>query len=62
MVTDTLVQITAPHFCAALVMRNDRVISAAPILRWTKGKSRSWLRERFKALGYSAHVVQEVKG
>ena len=34
-----LIQITMPHFCAASVVEDGRVIKAAPILRWTVGKT-----------------------
>lgn len=30
----TLVQITAPHFCAGIVIDSDRVQKAAPILKY----------------------------
>lgn len=34
-----LIQITAPHFCAGIVVnKNCVIIQAAPILRWTNGK------------------------
>lgn len=36
--TEILIRITAPHYCAGLVARDGRVIEAAPILRWTVGK------------------------
>ena len=34
-----LYQITAPHLCAGAIERNGRLIYAAPILRWTVGKT-----------------------
>lgn len=33
----TLVQITAPHFCAAIVAEGGRVVEAAPILHYMHG-------------------------
>jgi hypothetical protein len=38
--TEDVYQITAPHFCAGVVVsvRNKRVIDAAPILRWAIGR------------------------
>jgi hypothetical protein len=34
----TLVRVTAPHFCAGLIVRNGVVTGAAPIIRWAMGK------------------------
>lgn len=41
--TEDVYQITAPHFCAGVVVAvaTKRVIDAAPILRWAIG--RKWL-------------------
>lgn len=40
--SSTLYRITAPHFCAGLVVdTSGRVTLAAPILGWTRGKR--WL-------------------
>jgi len=41
----SVVAIDAPHFCAGLVLENDLVIRAAPILRYMVG----WRRERVMA-------------
>lgn len=35
--------ITAPHFCAAIQVRDGHVIDAAPILRWTIGRGAKWV-------------------
>lgn len=29
-----MIQITADHFCAAVTVQNNKVVSTAPILRW----------------------------
>lgn len=34
-----LIQITMPHFCAGLIVKDGRIINAAPILKWTIGKT-----------------------
>jgi len=52
-----LVQVTAPHFVAGLVMENDIVIEAAPILRWAIGKKRDWLRSYFERKDWTVKVV-----
>lgn len=58
-VTETLVQVKAPHFTAGLILRGGRVYAAAPILRWAKGKTRDELRAYFKGKGWTASVVSE---
>ena len=37
MSNDMVVRITAPHFCCALIFRNQVVIEAAPIVKYIKG-------------------------
>jgi hypothetical protein len=55
--TTALVRVTAPHFCAGLILDiggkgvgETRVIEAAPILRWTHRKpwreALAWMREK----------------
>lgn len=36
--TQLLVTITAPHYTASIIVRDEKVVEAAPILRWTRGK------------------------
>lgn len=54
-----LVQITAPHFCAGLVLDDDVVTTAAPIIhymaeqRWTRDRVRAYCRSK----GWSVSVV-----
>ncbi len=36
---ETLVRVTAAHFCAGLVALDGRVIEAAPILAWARGRA-----------------------
>lgn len=54
---EMLVAVDAPHFYAGVVLRDDVVIEAAPILKWTIGKSRPWLRNYFKRKKWRAIVV-----
>jgi hypothetical protein len=44
---ETLVQVTAPHFCAGIVIRQGKCVEAAPILAWCVGKSRGFLSNYF---------------
>ena len=51
--------IDAPHFCAGIVLWNDRVIEAADILKYMrKGKwSRDRVREYCKTKGWKVSVI-----
>ena len=51
--TETLLQITAPHFCAGLVVEADRVVQAAPILRWMLGKPEDLVRWHCQRKGWA---------
>jgi hypothetical protein len=52
-----LVAVDAPHFYAGIVLENEVVIRAAPILKWTIGKRRDWLSQYFKQKGWKATVI-----
>jgi len=52
MVDERLYQITAPHYCAGIIIRGGRVIEAAPILRWTLEKSQTYILGYFDAKRY----------
>ena len=54
-----LYQITAPHFCAAVVESNDLIFQAAPILSWSVGKPFSTLRDYAKARGWVVAAVEQ---
>lgn len=45
--------IRAPHFCAAVVVRDGRVIEAAPILRRNIGRTWEGCREYFNRSNWS---------
>lgn len=50
-----LVQITAPHFCAGLVVERDKVVEAAPILGWTMGQPYSYIKRICVRRGWRVH-------
>jgi hypothetical protein len=54
-----LVRVEAPHFVAGIVLENDEVTRAAPILKWTLGKDRAYLRTYFRTKGWRATVIKE---
>lgn len=57
--SEQLVQVTAPHFCAGIVLKNGVVTEAAPILKWTIGKQKEWLSTYFKQKGWTEEMVKE---
>jgi hypothetical protein len=56
--TETLVVIDAPNFCAGLVARDGRVIEAAPILRYMKGWTGRRVADYCMAKGWRWKTVQ----
>lgn len=56
--TDTaqLVWVNAPHYCAGLTVADDKVIEAAPILRWSLGKPWPHVRSYFDRKGFQVVV------
>lgn len=48
----TLVQITAPHYCAGLVVQKGWVTEAAPILHWAIGRRWERVRAYFEKKGF----------
>lgn len=52
--SERIIQVDAPHFCAALITQNGRCIAAAPILKWTIGKTEEELRPYFLGKGWRA--------
>ena len=55
-----LAQITAPHFCAGIVLDEDGVVTrAAPIAKYMAGWTREEVRECVKRKRRKARVVPE---
>lgn len=52
-----LVSVDAPHFYAGIVLENDVIVRAAPILKWAIGKRRAWLSDYFRQKGWKAVIV-----
>jgi hypothetical protein len=55
--TELYAQVQGDDFCAGLVLRNDVVIEAAPIIRYMKGWSRSRVRAYCQEKGWIAKIV-----
>jgi hypothetical protein len=53
-----LVAVDAPHFYAGLILVDDVVTEAAPILHWTIGKHRTFLRSYFMKKGWKTTVLE----
>jgi hypothetical protein len=53
-----LVQVTAPHYCAALITDGSICIDAAPILQWAVGKTEQELAAYFKRKRYKVTALK----
>lgn len=49
---EQLIRITTPRFCAGTVFENNRIVKAAPILKWTIGKSVKFVENYCKEKKY----------
>lgn len=47
-----LIRVEAPHFCAGIVVKDNIVVKAAPILKWTLGKTWEEVSSYFKEKKY----------
>lgn len=56
-VTEILAQISAPDFVAGLVLVDDKVTKAAPILRFMRGWSRDAVRSHCQFKAWDVRVV-----
>lgn len=62
-ITEILATIDAPHFCAGVVLWNDRVVEAAPIIgymkkqKWTRDRVRTYCKEK----NWKVSVVYEMQ-
>jgi hypothetical protein len=53
-----LVRVEAPRFTAGLIIRGDRCIYAAPILRWACGMRRDALRASLARKKFKATIIE----
>lgn len=58
---ETLAQIDAPHFCAGIVLWNDKVVEAADIVRYMKRWPRDRVREYCAGKGWKVRVVRQTE-
>lgn len=54
---EVLVHVDAPHFSAGVILHGDRVVRAAPILKWSMGWSRERLSAYCKRKGWRAFTL-----
>lgn len=52
-----LAQVTARHLCAGIILASDRVVEAAPILRYMTGWTRDRVRSYCAGKGWTVRVV-----
>lgn len=60
-ITETLAQIKASNFTAGIVLWDNKVIEAAPIVRYMRKWSRDRVRDYCKTKGWSISVVHEMQ-
>ena len=56
---EMLAVIDAPYFYAGVVLRDDRVVEAANIIKYMRGWSRDRVRSYCKAKGWAVSVVSQ---
>ena len=49
-------QITSPYYCAGIIFEGEFCVSAAPILKWARGKSKTYLYKYFLKKGFKVYV------
>lgn len=52
-------QVTAPHFCAGVVVKGGKCVTAAPILSWAIGKDARYLLRYFSSKGWVKEDVMD---
>lgn len=58
---EQLFQVTASYFCCGLVVRDDKVIEAAPIMRWAVNRTLVSIREWVQAKNGSIAEVKRME-
>ena len=59
--TELVAVIDAPHFYCGIVLRQDHVVEAAPIVKYMKGWSRDRVREYCQKKNWKVAVVASVE-
>jgi hypothetical protein len=54
-----LIWINAPYMCAGVVTRNKIIVNAAPILRWSIGKSSKQFLSWVTRKGFKYKIIRE---
>ena len=52
-----LAQVTAPHFCAGIILADNVVIEAAPIISYMRGWNRDKVRDYCTRKGWRVRLV-----
>lgn len=52
-----VVQVTAPHFCAGVVVKGGMITRTAPILNWAKNHSFLWFAQYCGRKGWAVHTL-----
>lgn len=59
--TETLAQVDAPHFCAGIVLWDDKVVEAADIVKYMRKWSRDRVRDYCNGKGWKVSVVWQME-
>ena len=59
--SEVTLQVTSPHFCAGVVLKNGRCVQAAPILYWAVTRSEAHLRDYFRRKMWTVFVVRRAE-
>lgn len=54
-----MIRVVSPYYVAGIIVDGGRVIKAAPILRWSIGKSFSEIKAYFAHKGF---IIEELNG
>jgi hypothetical protein len=57
-----LYQVTAPHFCAGIIVADGFIIKAAPILRWAHNRSLNSFEDHCVKKGWGVILISEPQG
>lgn len=57
-VGEDMIRVSAPHFCAAVIVGNGKIQSAAPILAWMLGREFSWFLGYCQSRDWGVSLVE----
>lgn len=58
MSSETIIQVTTDHFCAGLVVREGRIVKAAPAFQKFVGRDFEWFKRAAKTAKWKVEILQ----